>query len=417
MEPDIFSTTDQSGQQKPKGRLFSWHLRMLMMLGCIPIIYFINKLFFRYYFGRTSLMYADYEPQINPGLILIETIFLVIIIWMFRRRFQFSLRTLLIIVTLFAIACSWFAVKMKQARTQREAVEKIRKWGKEINITYSWQADPQTKPHIPEWLRQLAGDDFFYYVYGLEVRGTDLTSTDLLPLEELNQLQELSLFMSKIPDYKLAHLKELPQLRKLDLNGTNTTDAGLVYLKGMTKLDLLYLGYDSITDNGLEQLKGLSNLRTLDLEGTNITDAGLVHLKRLTQLNKLYLDETNITDEGLEKLKNLTKLEALNLDHTNITDAGLEKIKGLIKIHLLRLAKTKITDAGLVYLKELSQLEHLVISNNNITDAGLVHLKEMKQLHYLEIERTNVTDSGLKDLQKTLPGLNIFPYLNFDDDN
>ena len=50
-----------------------------------------------------------------------------------RRWHQYSLRTLLILVTLFAVACSWFAVKMQQARRQREAVEYIRnKFGTSI---------------------------------------------------------------------------------------------------------------------------------------------------------------------------------------------------------------------------------------------------------------------------------------------
>ena len=43
-----------------------------------------------------------------------------------RRWFQYSLRTLLIVVTLFAVLCSWFAVKMQQAKRQREAVVALR---------------------------------------------------------------------------------------------------------------------------------------------------------------------------------------------------------------------------------------------------------------------------------------------------
>ena len=46
-----------------------------------------------------------------------------------RRWYQYSLRTLLIFVTLFAVACSWFTVKLNQARKQREAVEALTKLG------------------------------------------------------------------------------------------------------------------------------------------------------------------------------------------------------------------------------------------------------------------------------------------------
>jgi hypothetical protein len=55
------------------------------------------------------------------------------------RWFQYSLRTLLVFVTLCAIACSWLAVKIKQARQQREVVAEVEKsdgW-----IYYDWQVD------------------------------------------------------------------------------------------------------------------------------------------------------------------------------------------------------------------------------------------------------------------------------------
>ena len=44
-----------------------------------------------------------------------------------RRWFQYSLRTLMLIVLLCAIACSWFASKMQEVRKQREADEAFRK--------------------------------------------------------------------------------------------------------------------------------------------------------------------------------------------------------------------------------------------------------------------------------------------------
>ena len=43
----------------------------------------------------------------------------------FRRRFQFSLRALLVLVVVVALPCSWFAVEMKAA--QKAAVETIKK--------------------------------------------------------------------------------------------------------------------------------------------------------------------------------------------------------------------------------------------------------------------------------------------------
>ena len=43
----------------------------------------------------------------------------------FRRRFQFSIKSLLVVVIVVALPCSWLAVEMKKARSQREAIKTI----------------------------------------------------------------------------------------------------------------------------------------------------------------------------------------------------------------------------------------------------------------------------------------------------
>ena len=43
----------------------------------------------------------------------------------FRRRFQFGIRSLLVLVVVVALPCSWLAVEMKKAREQKKVVEEI----------------------------------------------------------------------------------------------------------------------------------------------------------------------------------------------------------------------------------------------------------------------------------------------------
>ena len=99
---------------------------------------------------------------------------LVMLLWfivalVFRWRFQFSIRSLLVLTVAVAIPCSWLAVEMKAAREQREAVEAIQ----EVNgyVAYDWQFVSDeilrtsncriAQPPGPVWLRNLLGDDFF----------------------------------------------------------------------------------------------------------------------------------------------------------------------------------------------------------------------------------------------------------------
>ena len=58
----------------------------------------------------------------------------------FRLRFQFSIRSLLVLAVVVAIPCSWLATEMKKAREQREAVEGI--WKAGGMVSYDYQLDP-----------------------------------------------------------------------------------------------------------------------------------------------------------------------------------------------------------------------------------------------------------------------------------
>ncbi len=170
----------------------------------------------------------------------------------FRWRFQFSLRTLCLVMFLACVGMSWVGVKMQQARRQKEAVAAIKELGGSVAYDYGVG---QAQPTTPKWLRSLLGDDF------------------------LANVVEVWLQSSKVTDVGLEHLKALPQLQVLSLENT------------------------TVTDTGLEHLKRLSHLYNLFLDNTMVTDDGLEHLKRLTQLHALSVGNTQVTDEGVSRLQ------------------------------------------------------------------------------------------------------------------
>ncbi len=216
---------------------------------------------------------------------------------LFRCRFQYSLRSLMLLVLAVAVACSWFATQVQRARKQKEVMEAIAKLGGK-----SWysNSDPfATEPPDPLWLRNLFGDGFL----GGGICVWLTTDAGIERLKELPELELLDLHGSRISHGGLRCLKELTQLKELFLGATSITDAELAHLTGFSGLRALVLRDTGVTDAGLEYLEAIPTLERLDLAGTKITDRGLVHLKRLPHLVWLSVDGTGVTTDGMNDFR------------------------------------------------------------------------------------------------------------------
>ena len=89
-----------------------------------------------------------------------------------RRWWQFSLRTLLIVLTGFGVALGWIVYR---ANEQRKTVEWVREIGGSVWYDYELDADgafiDDAKPPAPEWLLQLLGKEYFQEVSAVDFFG------------------------------------------------------------------------------------------------------------------------------------------------------------------------------------------------------------------------------------------------------
>jgi hypothetical protein len=215
-------------------------------------------------------------------------------------KFQFSLRTLLIVMT---VACVYLAVQFQWAREQREAVEAIRESGG--NVYYDYQG--VSKSHAtaaeswaPRWAIDRFGIDFFHTaiqaqrvrrgglpavahlrkLQWLEIEDWQVTDEDLQALRRLQQLQILEIHAppaasghsnTMATDQTLALLGRLPHLRRLKIDGLEFSDAGAASLLQLPELEAaeIYAYECAITPAGVEQLKGNPSLLRLETSGWN----------------------------------------------------------------------------------------------------------------------------------------------------
>ena len=83
--------------------------------------------------------YAVLTAVVSLGLVFVVMLLWFVVSLLFRRRFQFSIRSLLVLTVAVALPCSWLGVELRQAMRQREAVAAIEKLGG--MVFYDWQCD------------------------------------------------------------------------------------------------------------------------------------------------------------------------------------------------------------------------------------------------------------------------------------
>jgi len=191
-----------------------------------------------------------------------------------RRWAQFSLATMLLVVT---VLCVSLSVVVNWAHRQRDAVAAIQAFGG--GAKYAEPDDEASeafpKPFLRRWL----------------------------PLDYFDKVREVYLYRTQVTDAGLAQLQSLTELEELDLRGTQVTGAGLAHLQGLTRLQVLFVTGIQFKDAELVHLQRLANLQWLSLDRTQVTDAGLAHLHVLHGLRVLFLNGTHVTDAGLAQLR------------------------------------------------------------------------------------------------------------------
>ena len=155
------------------------------------------------------------------------------------RWFQYSLRTLLIFMTLMACGSGWLALKIQQAKKQHAAVAAFLRSHGELTYDYQYDAQgnflPNAKPPALLWLRELTTVDLFSSVRTIRFFHAE-THVDLELLAGMTQAESVLLSGPEVTDACVAHLRGMTQLKDLMLESAALTDAGLAQLKGLNQL-------------------------------------------------------------------------------------------------------------------------------------------------------------------------------------
>lgn len=266
---------------------------------------------------------------------------------------RFSLRSLLVLVTLLAIGLGWFVYWRDAKGREAAAGDWVLHHGGGIA-----EFDSREATNPPWWVRCLA---------------------ETLPDRCLRTVTYVD-FLKDPTDADLAVLRDLPNLKQLNLNNAaRVTPARLAPLAKMRNLEVLYL------------MK------------TPVGDEGLAHVRNLHSLKELWIEETGITDASMPWIASNRKLTHLDVDGAKITDKSAPLLAKLRSLEVLALRDTQITSRGLADIARLPRLKHLYLTGTAVDDEGLRHLAEVETLETLDVRLTSVTDAGREQFRRAKP--------------
>lgn len=326
-----------------------------------------------------------------------------------KRYARFSLRFLLIVFFLAAVAFAWMANCSRRQALENEAVEVLKEQlFSRFTILYDYQFDangelitvvpgkPGPEPFGPKWIRRFYGEHIFSRVVSVscgfsapkaEVLNATLPKLSALKtlrfrprfslppefrIDELASLEEL--VGPAVNDMELEKIGRLKNLKKLTLSsGRNARFNGDIptrydHLGSCRNLTHLSLAQTSHMAD-LAWISNLKQLQNFELKGASRLDS-LEPLTGLNQLTELRINGSSEID-SLEPLRELTNLRLLNI-HDVPRVKSLESLAGLQKLEELILSELRSVDS-ISPLGELPKLSKLWLSvSDRVSDLNVL---------------------------------------------
>lgn len=370
-----------------------------------------------------------FRPAILAADVLIATALVVLwaAAWEWRRRrrskrFQFSLRSLFIVVTLLAAILGWWA-------WERRADHELEAHLEAIQARPSFLAKAQFRvPRFPLWFRAIVGDDRLNELgitrlhFGLTAIWSPAThehikylltryrseiDVELKPTpndDELSTFLELErievLVIHDAPARLVSQLSRLPNLTNLHIGGHHggaLDDAGLIALAKMPSLRVLdIMDAHRITAKSLKQLAVTSKSESLSLWRSKLTKFGLASIASMPNLKELTLVLAPVKDDDLEALAGNDRIERLTTDLCLFTDRGLPAFRAMPHLKDLHLMGVALSDAGIAALR--TDRPHLKVSYSPIGEDLKANIDDIVVGNTTRLSVYGATDQQLADL-------------------
>lgn len=250
----------------------------------------------------------------------------------YRRRFQFSLRGLLLATAVLSLLLGTLGQQVLRYHRLHQVLDAgaLFRYGPAYESRYDRQSPCG-------WFESRLGYDPFSQITAVDVSSDEALGNLAAHAECFSHVHGLVLTSPRITDEGLTDadaLVWLPRLRDVHLINCNAlTDAGLESLSRWSQVESLMINSCSgITDDGLAHLARMAQLKHLwfvaEGGGTlSVSDAGLAHLGQVPRLESVMVIGVRISDAGLKHLEEMKQLKELLLIRTAVSEDGFHRLQ------------------------------------------------------------------------------------------
>lgn len=266
-------------------------------------------------------------------------------------RFQFSIRTLGIVVLFVSLTIAAYLMFSRESSRQQGAIELLASNGAALTL------NADVKPKFGELLGFKYPFDRVDSIIGMGRSDWGMISRwecddgDLDGLREFKNLRELRITGSGITNAGLRTIGSLVQIRELEVCGTSVTDAGISALGPLADLEHLDLSGNRIGDEAMNVVSGLSTISSLELTETEVTELGIAKLVDLSKLRRLIIGDLAIRDGAFRRFGELDKLEYIFLNGAMVTDATMDDLMKVKSLKSLNIHRCDISSSAVFRLK------------------------------------------------------------------
>ncbi len=279
-----------------------------------------------------------------------------------RSLFRFSLRSLLVVISVAAVWCAFHANRGRYERSvERELIAAGAKVDSGLDRVTGKPRDPSTSERF---LRSVFAQRFIRRV---QSQHKPLVPELLDRVWHLPHLESVSFIDCQLSDHHFQSLGYATGLEMLQLLGPGPTDEGLKGLESLKQMRYVHISQADVGDATLRRLAGLQWLETIELHGTSITGQNVPSLACRRTLIRFAANDSPFHNDFLATLAACRNLQYLELVRTEISDDGVAHLRGHPSLQIVELGAENLTDVSLEIAATIPQLKQLSVPGKRMS--------------------------------------------------